>query len=81
MILVEMVCAECGKEKKESVSAGQPKPLICSECRNKKEQEEKRRYLEKLEGLPMEQRIRLIEEKLFSLEREGRKPSPWEIRY
>jgi hypothetical protein len=69
MILVEIICQECGKKKKEGVSSGWSEPAICSECKNKKEEKEKRKFLEKLEGLSYMERIRRIEEKIYDIEK------------
>ena len=66
-----IVCHECGKEKSVIHSAGIA-PLICSDCKAKKFNEKKREALGVLSKLPLEERVRRIEEWIF--DHENRNP-------
>jgi len=60
-----IMCKACSLEKEVMYSPSQGKPTICSQCKKAKEEKAKQEYLDKLATLPIEQRIRAIEEWIY----------------
>ena len=58
-------CMECGENKTVAVGAGQVPELICGACQGLKDAERREEYFASLDKLPLEERIRKIEEWIY----------------
>ena len=58
-------CTKCHQYKQTSTQSGAPHPLMCYKCSSELKSNKREEYLEALDGLTIEQRIRNIEELLY----------------
>lgn len=69
--MTEMFCRECQKTKQVSVGMGVMTPSICPECEKKKKAKQKKVRLNYLASLTIEERLAMIEERLYDLGQNG----------
>ena len=60
-----ITCLECGENKNVIVSSSGGYPTHCGECRAREEQLRRSNYFAELDKLPLEERIRKIEEWIY----------------
>ena len=65
MYSVEIKCSVCQKKKTKWVAAGIINDMICDECEKEATQKKKRDYLVKLQRMSHNQRLALIEERIY----------------
>ena len=60
-----ITCIECHKNKQVIVGGGNSPSLVCHECQSAKDAERREKYFAELDKLPLEERIRKIEEWIY----------------
>ena len=65
--VTEMYCIKCEQTKSVSIPSGHPTPVVCSQCKAKESEEIRKRHFRILDGMFVEERIRLVEEQLYDL--------------
>ena len=63
--MTTIFCTECQTSKQAIASADNPAPLVCGECRSKIEATRREKHFAELDKLPLEERIRKIEEWIY----------------
>ena len=67
-IISTITCGKCGQGVDVAHSASECPPDICGECQKELDETKKRLYLNKLKELPLEERVKRIEEALYDAE-------------
>ena len=68
MFLEAIYCPVCHQTKTVGVVAGEPHPGICNDCKLAAQQEEKRKELDPLKLMSVEDRLSRIEEVLYDIQ-------------
>jgi len=63
--MTTIFCTQCNESKNTIVGAGDSPSLICDSCRLENKDKERKEYFASLDKLPLEERIRKIEEWIY----------------